>query len=172
MHQHYSVALTAPQRDHLTQLLAAGVESARTLTHARILLQADQGPDGPGEVDQTIAAATAVSRQTVARVRKRYAEAGVQIALSCRPPTRDHVRTLDRAQEARLMAIAGGEPPPGRARWSLRLLADQLVELGVVEAISYSTVRRSLHKNRVHATLETAGGVPPEKPLARSSGAR
>ena len=150
MHKHYPVILTAPERDQLKRMLAAGTESARKLTHARILLKADQGPDGPGWVDQAIAEAVEVSQPTISRVRKQYVEQGLEAALNRRPPTRLYVRKLDGVQEAKLIALACAKPPTGQARWSLRLLADKLVELEIVEdALSYQTVRRILKKTRV-----------------------
>ena len=87
-----------------------------------------------------------VSQPTVARVRKQYFEEGLEAALNRRPPNRHYQRKLDGEQEARLLALACSEPPEGQAHWSLRLLADRLVELEVVEDISYQTVRRTLKK--------------------------
>jgi transposase len=153
MRKQYPVILTAPERDQLKRLLAAGTESARKLTHARILLKADQGPDGPGWVDHAIAEAVEVSQPTISRVRKQYVEHGLEAALNRRPPSREYVRKLDGVQEAKLLAVACGKPPTGQARWSLRLLADQLVELEIVEeAVSYQTVRRILKKTRSSRT--------------------
>ena len=84
----------------------------------------------------------------MARVRRQYVEEGLQAALNRRPPTREYRRKLDGEQEARLIALACSEPPEGQARWSLRLLADKLVELEVVEDVSYQTVRRTLKKTK------------------------
>jgi hypothetical protein len=153
MHKHYVVTLTPTERDALKRLLAAGTASARKLTHARILLKADQGPQGPGWVDQAIADAVEVSQPSVFRVRKQYVEEGLEAALNRRPPTREYVRKLDGVQEAKLIALACAKPPRGQARWSLRLLADKLVELEIVEeAVSYQTVRRILKKTRSSRT--------------------
>ena len=153
MHKHYVVALTATERDCLRRVLAAGTASARKLTHARILLKADQGPDGPGWADQAIADAVEVSQPTISRVRKQYVEQGLQAALNRRPPTREDVRKLDGVQEAKLIALACAKPSTGQARWSLRLLAEQLVELEIVEdAVSYQTVRRILQKTHSSRT--------------------
>jgi len=146
MHKHYPVILTANQRTTLQQMLAAGTAPARKLTHARILLKADQSPDGPGWVDVRIAEAVEVSQPTVARVRKQFVAQGLEAALNRRAPRRVYERKLDGAQEAQLVALTCSDPPPGQARWTLRLLADKLVELEVVEAISYQTVRRVLKK--------------------------
>jgi hypothetical protein len=87
-----------------------------------------------------------VSQPTVSRVRKQYVEEGLQAALNRRPPNREYHRKLDGEQEARLVALACSEPPEGQARWSLRLLADKMVELEVVDDLSYQTVRRTLKK--------------------------
>jgi transposase len=153
MHKHYVVTLTTAERDTLKRLLAAGTASARKLTHARILLKADQGPQGPGWGDQAIADAVEVSQPTISRVRKQYVEQGLQAALNRRPPTREYVRKLDGVQEAHLIALACAKPPTGQARWSLRLLAEKLVELEIVEeAVSYQTVRRILKKPRSSRT--------------------
>jgi transposase len=148
------VILTEAQREHLKSLIAAGTAPARKLTHARILLKADQSPEGPGWVDEKVADAVEVSQPTVSRVRKRYFEEGLEAALNRRPPNREYQRKLDGEQEARLLALACSEPPEGQARWSLRLLADKLVELEIAEEeeVSYQTVRRILKKTNSSLT--------------------
>lgn len=146
MRKRYIVTLTKAEREQLEQLIAAGTAAARKLMRARILLKADQGPDGPGWGDQAIAEAVEVSQVTVARVRRQLVEQGLEAALNRRPPRREYRRKLDGAQEAHLIALACSAPPAGHGRWSLRLLADKLVELAVVEDISYQTVRRVLKK--------------------------
>jgi len=146
MKKRFAVTLTETERDHLLELLAAGTAPARLLLHARILLKADQGPLGPGWVDERIAEAVETSQPTVSRVRKQYVQEGLDAALHRRAPTREYHRKLDGAMEARLIALACGEPPAGQARWTLHLLADKLVELELVEDISYQTVRRVLKK--------------------------
>ena len=146
MKKKYPVILSDTERDHLKSLIASGTAPARKLTHARILLKADQSSEGPGWVDEQVAEAVEVSQPTVSRVRKQHFEEGLEAALNRRPPNREYHRKLDGKQEARLIALACSEPPEGQARWSLRLLADKLVELEVVEEISYQTVRRTLKK--------------------------
>jgi transposase len=146
MKKKYPVILSETERDDLKGLIAAGTAPARKLTHARILLKADEGQEGPGWVDEEVAEAVEVSQPTVSRVRKQYFEEGLEAALNRRPPNREYHRKLDGEQEARLVALACSEPPKGQARWSLRLLADRMVELEVVEEISYQTVRRTLKK--------------------------
>jgi hypothetical protein len=147
MKKKYPVILSEVQREQLKSLIAAGTAPARKLTHARILLKADQSPEGPGWVDERVAEAVEVSQPTVCRVRKQYYfEEGLEAALNRRSPNRVYHRKLDAEQQARLIALACSEPPEGRARWSLRLLADRLVELEIVEEVSYQTVRRTLKK--------------------------
>ncbi len=144
----YRVFLTADERTRLQHLLNGGTAAARILTHARILLKADEGPGGPHERDTAIAAAIEVSEPTVERVRKRCATEGVEAALVHRPPQRTKPRTLDGAQEAHLIALACASPPAGRKRWSLRLLAEQFVTLDCGAPISHELVRRALKKTR------------------------
>jgi transposase len=146
MKKKYPVILNEAQREQLKSLIAAGTAPARKLTHARILLKADQSPEGPSWVDEQVADAVEVSQPTVARVRKQYFEEGLEAALNRRPPNREYHRKLDGEQEARLIALVCSEPPEGQVRWSLRLLADKLVELEIVEEVSYQTVRRTLKK--------------------------
>lgn len=146
MHKKYVVCLSPTERAELQQFIAAGTAPARQLSHARTLLKTDQSPAGPGWVDERIAEAVEVSQATVARVRRQYVEEGLAATLHRRAPKRVYQRKLDGEQEAQLIALACSQPPTGHAQWSLRLLADRLVELEVVEEISYQTVRRTLKK--------------------------
>jgi Homeodomain-like domain len=132
----YLVTLTPSERDHLQRLIAAGTAPARTLLHARILLKLDTSPDGPHGTDDATATALEVSRATVERVRTRFATQGMAGALHRKAPDREYPRKLDGTQEAHLVALACGEPPVGQARWSLRLLADKMVELEYVDTLS------------------------------------
>ncbi len=142
------VTLSVEERAQLQRLVATGQTEARTLTHAHILLKADATAPGPGWRDDQIAEAFAVSCSTVGRVRRRYVTQGVAAALHRQPSRRQYRRRLDGDQEAHLVAMACGAPPEGRKRWTLRLLADKVVELHLVEDISYETVRRALKKTR------------------------
>lgn len=143
----YRVTLTPDERQHLLNLTRSGKAAAYKLTHARILLKADQTPDGPAWHDERIAQALDVGLSTIARVRQRFVEQGLDAALSRKPQDRPRrPRTLDGAAEARLIALACSPPPKGRAVWTLRLLADKLVELEVVETVSHETVRQVLKK--------------------------
>ena len=143
----YKVTLTPEERKSLQDLVAAGKGASKKLLHARILLKADASPNGPAWIDARIAEAFEVSTRTAERLRERFVEQGLEAALGRKPqdrPSREPV--LDGKAEARLLALACSPPPRGRARWTLRLLADRLVELEIVEAISTETVRRALKK--------------------------
>jgi hypothetical protein len=142
----HTVRLSEEERARLHTLIGQGVAPARALTHARILLKANQGEAGPGWTDAAIGAALEVNPATVARVRMRYAAEGLEAAVYRKAPEREYRRRLDGEQEARLLALACGAPPEGRQRWTLRLLAERLVALEVVESVSYETVRQVLEQ--------------------------
>lgn len=143
----YLVELSPAEREQLTGLVTSGKRSARTITRARILLKADQARGGPAWHDDRIAEALGCGLRTVERVRQRLVEEGLEAALTHKPQARPSVPPkLDGAGEARLIALACSEPPDGREGWTLQLLADKLVELRVVESVSYETVRRVLKK--------------------------
>jgi transposase len=142
----YRVTLTPEERTELTALVQKGKAAARTLTHARILLKADQSEGGPAWTDETIVAALEVSLSTVSRVRQAFVEAGLEAALQRRSPKKPRARKLDGVAEAHLIALACSEAPEGHARWTLRLLADRMVQLAYVDAVSHETVRQVLKK--------------------------
>ncbi len=144
MRKRYTVRLSEGERARLHTLIGQGAGPARALTHARILLKASQGEAGPGWTDAAIGAALEVSPATVARVRMKYVAAGLDAAVYRKPPAREYRRRLDGKQEAHLVALACSAPPEGRKRWTLRLLADRLAELQVIESVSYETVRQAL----------------------------
>lgn len=142
----YRIVLTDDQRAELRTLIGAGVAPARMLTRARILLKADHGAGGPGWSDAAVAGALDVNPSTVLRVRRQCVREGLEATLNRKRPDRVYDRHLDDGAEAQLIAVACSPPPDGQARWSLRLLADELVRLEVVETISHETVRRTLKK--------------------------
>lgn len=147
MNKKYIVQLDPEQRQMLESLLSGGKESARSQSHARILLKADQGAQGPGWSDERIAEALEVGKATVERVRKRFVEGGLFDALVRRPqPERPEQRKMDGELEARLVTLACSQVDGGRERWTMRLLADKLVQLGYVDAISHQTVWVTLKK--------------------------
>jgi len=148
MRKKYHVTLTLEERCELEQMISAGKAAARKLTHARILLKADEAEGGPGWSDPDIAEALDVGLSTVWRVRQRFVEEGTAAALTPQPSQRVYERKLDGAGEAYLIAVACSKPPRGRKRWTLRLLADRMVVLGHADELSYETVRRVLKKTR------------------------
>jgi transposase len=142
----YIVALSAEARETLESLTTTGKASAYKLNHARILLKADINQDGGAWQDHDISDALDISVSTIERVRQRLVEQGLDAALSRQTPSRTKPRLLDGQQEAHLIALACAETPQGQGKWSVRLLADRLVELGCVERISHETVRQTLKK--------------------------
>ncbi len=144
MVQKYLVTLSEAERARLRGLVGQGQAPARRLAHARILLKADRGEGGPGWTDEAIAGALEVGLSTVARVRQTYATAGLAAALTHKAPDREYDRTFDGVREAHLIALACSAPPSGYKRWSLRLLADRLVALEIVDTVSHETVRQTL----------------------------
>ena len=155
MPKKYRVTLTLAERDELERLLARGKADVRKIKHAQILLKADEAEGGPGWPDDRIAEAFAAGITTVERVRQRFVEEGLASALSpYRAGKRVYERKLDGAQEAHLIALACSAPPDGQARWTLRLLAQHMVELAYVDRLSYETVRQTLKKERPQTAPE------------------
>ena len=146
MAKKYRVTLSAAERDELTALIRKGKADARKLAHARVLLQVDESESGPGGTDEQTACALNLSTRTVERVRERFVEQGFAAALLPQPSTRRYERAFDGAQEAQLIALACSEPPEGQSRWTLRLLAEQAVEMKIVDTVSYESVRQALKK--------------------------
>jgi Homeodomain-like domain len=156
MVKRYRVTLTPEERAELERMIGGGKAAARKLAHARILLKADEAEGGPGWGDGQIAESVEVGPATVARVRERFVEQGLGAALVPTPTARSYARKLDGAGEVRLAALACTKPPAGRKRWTLALLADRLVALGVAESLSYVAVHRALKKR---AETVAAGDV-------------
>ena len=143
----YIVTLIDEERELLEKMIRSGRDNARKITRARILLKADQNEEGPAWFDAQISQALDVGVATIERVRKRFVEEGLEAALNRRKNSNRALRRkLDGHQEARLVMLACSKPPEGHACWSLRLLADQMVELEIVDSISYQTVNRVLKK--------------------------
>lgn len=140
----YVMRLTEEERSMLQALLGKPRVAAAKVWRARMVLKADV--DGPGWSDPKIGEAFDVGLSTIHRLRQRLVEEGVEAALSRRPSTQQRVPKLDGAKAARLIALACSSPPEGRARWTLKLLADQLVELDIVDDISAETVRQTRKK--------------------------
>jgi len=151
--QKYVVDLTAEERTALEQLLVRGKSSARKLTRARILLQADEGL-----TDEEITAALDVSIATVERTRQRFVEANLEALDEL--PRPGGQRKLSGKQEAHLIAVACTPAPSGQARWTLQWLADQVVELGFADSIARETVRQVLKKTRSNPGCTNSGARP------------
>jgi len=149
MAKKYRVTLTDDERAMLTTLITSGSAPARTLTHARILLKADQAQGGPAWTDEAIRDALDVGLSTIARVRARLVEYNLDDALHRRATPRPHQRLLDGAAEAHVLALACSAVPEGNERWTLRLLADKMVELEYVERVSHETIRQVLKKTNL-----------------------
>jgi transposase len=139
----YRVTLTEEERKSLEQLISRGKGAARKLLHARILLKADETV---GWSDEKISEALDVSLSTIGRVRERFVEEGVIAALERKAPKRVYQRRLDGVQEAHLVALVCSPPPEDQGRWTLKLLAEKMVELDYVESVSKETVRQTLKK--------------------------
>jgi transposase len=144
----YIVRLNSEEHAQLLALVNTGRAAAVKLLHARILLKADVGADSRCWTDAEIADALDTSAATVHRVRQGFVEQGLEAALSRKRPTGRQYRKLDGAQEAQLIAVACSAPPEGRARWTLKLLADKLIALDIVDTISTECVRTTLKKTR------------------------
>lgn len=145
MNKRYIVRLTSPEREELEGIISKGTANAHKIAHAQILLKVDE--DGPRWTDERAAEAFGVHSNTVRSIRERFVFEGLTSALNRKPQVRpSRERVLDGAAEAKLLAVACSQPPQGRVRWTLRLLAGRLVELNVVDGISHETVRQTLKK--------------------------
>jgi hypothetical protein len=141
------VELSSDERAHLEGLISKGKSSAKAILKARILLKADQGPLGPSWTDDRIVEALDTNPSMVTRVRRELVEEGLEAALSRKKRATPPITPIfDGEAQARLIALACSEPPAGHARWSIRLLADKVVELEIVEAAHFNTVGRALKK--------------------------
>lgn len=147
MTKKYVVRLAKDERERLQRLVSVGKGAARRLTHARVLLQADESKEGPAWTDARIAEALGVGVRTIETIRQRFVEEGLELALERKKRLTPPVEALlDGEKEAQLIAVCCSQAPKGRERWTLRLLADRIVELEVVDSISHETVRRVLKK--------------------------
>lgn len=147
----YRVELTEDERSHLLERLGRGERPAAEQTRVRVLLKVDEGPEGPAWTDARTAEALEVAKGTVAGIRERFwcvcaPVRGLTGCVERKSPDREYDRKLDGEQEADLIRIACSEAPEGRSRWSLRLLADRMVELNIVQDLSHETVRQTLKK--------------------------
>jgi len=143
----YKVTLSRQEREELEEITTRGRHNSQKILNALILLNCDEGRyQKRKRTNQAMADLLPVSMKKIDRVKRRFVEEGLEAALDKRKAERSHTRKADGDVEAHLVALSCGKPPPGHARWSLRLLADRMVELQYVESISYETVRRVLKK--------------------------
>jgi transposase len=143
----YIVELTSEERKELSALVSKGKAAARKITRARVLLQSDASAEGPSWTDKQISKALGIHTNTIHGIRRQFVEQGLSVTLERKKqdrPSRKHI--VDGELEAHLIALRCGDPPEGTNRWTLRLLADKLVELDVVPSISHETVRQALKK--------------------------
>ena len=154
MQKIYRVDLTEAEQNHLQELISKGITSARKITRARILLLAHQGKS-----DSAISEALHTGRATVERTRKRFVEEGLEACLKERPRPGKQPK-LDGKQEAMVVALACSDPPHGRECWTMQLLADRVVELGLVESICDETIRRTLKKTNLNHGKSSNGAFP------------
>ena len=165
MQKKYVVKLKPEERTELLELTQNGKAAARTSTHARILLKADTIRGQTGWADQAISDALDVSVATIERVRRIYVQQGLATALKRKSRTQHRARRLDGNQEAHLIALTCSEPPAGHGRWTLRLLAERMVNLEYVEELSHEAVRRTLKKTNSNRGRRN-NGVSRRKPMA------
>lgn len=142
----YRVTLTKEERDELIEIIHKGKHSSQKFRAAYILLNCDRGEYGDPITNEQISQALKVGMRTIDRVKKRFVEEGFEQVLQRKPADRVYQRKADGDVEAHLVALSCSKPPKGQATWSLRLLADKMVELEYVESISHETVRRVLKK--------------------------
>jgi transposase len=158
MSPRYRVTLTQQERKELEALTRCGKTHARRFIHARALLLCDAGDDGPAWNVADVAKALGVTSRTIEHLKKRFVEDGLEAALERKPrekPPREV--TFDGAFEARLIALACSDVPEGRQRWTVRLLADKVVELNIAPSVSHMTVQRVLKKTNLDLTSASTG---------------
>lgn len=163
MAKRYVVTLSLEERSELESITLNGKSSRQKVVKAFILLKADEGEYGENWTDKQIAKAYNISTSTVEQTRERLVEEGLEVALSRKPSRRIYRRIIEGEEEAHLIALVCGNPPEGRSRWSMQLLADKMVELKVVESVSDETVRLALKKNELKPWQKKSGVSQPNK---------
>src|SRR5512133_310402 len=158
MAKKYMVDLQAEEQEMLTGLIRSGTQRVRKINHARILLKAAQG-----WTDELIQASLDVSIPTIERVRQRFVEEGLERALVPHRTSRKYQHLMDGTQEAHLVALACSQPPKGHRRWSLRLLASEMVKLAYIPEVSHATVRTVMQGNELKPWLKEEWCIPPDQ---------
>ena len=145
----YTIHLTKPEREDLLAIINKGSHTSQTFRTAYILLNCDEGKYSEKVTNEQISKVLKVGMRTIDRVKKRFMEEGMETALERRPTQREYATKIDGDAEAKLVTLCCSEPPKGYSKWSLRLLADKMVELHYVESISHVTVRIVLKKTNL-----------------------
>ena len=145
----YTIKLTKIEVDELKSIINKGSHTSQTFRAAYILLNCDEGEYSEKVTNEQLAKVLKIGMRTIDRVKKRFIEEGMDATLERKPTSRQYERKIDGDVEAKLVALCCGEPPKGHARWSLRLLADKMVELNYVESVSYVKVREVLKKTNL-----------------------
>ena len=164
MKPRYRVTLTPEERKELEALTKTSKTSAKRFLYARALLLCDAGPEGPAWTVEHVAEAMGITPRTIAHLKQRFVEEGLEVALQRRPPLKPPREvTFDGAFEARLIALACSETPGGRRRWTVRLLAEKAVELNLAPSVSHMTVQRILKKTNLNLTSASTGESRPRR---------
>jgi len=142
----YKVTLLKDEREELMSIINKGYHTSQSFRAAYILLNCDEGKYSEKVTNEQISKVLKVGMRTIDRIKRKFVEEGLEFVLERKPPDREYERKADGELEARLITLCCSEPPSGFAKWSLRLLADKMVELKYVDSISYETVRRVLKK--------------------------
>lgn len=145
----YKITLTQEEREELLSITKGGMHSSKKVIHSLILLNCDEGEFSEKVNNEEVAKVLKIGPRTIDRLKKKFVEEGFEAALENRPTTRVYERKADGDVEAHLVALSCSKAPEGFTRWSLRLLADKMVELEYVDDISYETVRRVLKKTNL-----------------------
>lgn len=145
----YTIQLTKPEVEELMIIINKGIHSSQTFRAAYILLNCDEGKYSDKIVNEQISKVLKVSLRTIDRIKKKFIEEGFEACLERRATTREYERKADGDLEAKLVTLCCSDPPKGYAKWSLRLLADKMVELNYVDSISHVTVRNVLKKTNL-----------------------
>jgi transposase len=147
---HYRIKLTKPEVDELMKIIRKGSHTTQTYRTAYILLNCDEGEYSDKITNEQICKVLKIGMRTIDRVKKKFIEGGMEAALERKPTSRVYDKKVDGDVEAKLVTLCCSEPPNGRSKWSLRLLADKMVELNYVDSISYVTVREVLKKTNLN----------------------
>ena len=153
----YRIHLTSDEVEELNAIISKGPQSTQTFRNAYILLNCDEGPCSDKVTNEEISRVLKVGMRTIDRVKKKFVEQGLQACLKRQPTSRVYQSKVDGDTEAKLVSLCCSEPPSGYSKWSLRLLADKMVELEYVDEISYETVRRVLKKTNLNPGKSRVG---------------